>query len=95
VDAVEQALEQLTVEKPDLILVSAGFDAFRADPITQMTLEHEDFATFGKWLRQSRVRSAAILEGGYSEELPELIDAFLTSWAGETNGGTSLSRPNN
>jgi acetoin utilization deacetylase AcuC-like enzyme len=93
VGTIERALEDLMAEKPDLILVSAGFDAFRADPITQMTLEHEDFATFGKWLRQSRVRSAAILEGGYSDELPELIDAFLTSWAGETNGGTSLSRP--
>jgi acetoin utilization deacetylase AcuC-like enzyme len=80
---VERALDQLTSDKPDLILVSAGFDAFRGDPITQMTLEHEDFATFGKWLRQTGVRSAGILEGGYSDDLPELIDAFLTRWAGE------------
>lgn len=79
----ERALEQLTADKPDLILVSAGFDGYRADPITQMTLEHEDFATFGRWLRQSRVRAAAILEGGYSDELPELIDAFLTAWEGD------------
>lgn len=85
-EEVEHALELLIEDKPDLILVSAGFDAFRGDPITQMTLEQEDFATFGKWLRQSRVRAAAVLEGGYSAELPELIDAFLTSWAGEPNG---------
>jgi acetoin utilization deacetylase AcuC-like enzyme len=83
VSAVEQALELLVAAKPDLILVSAGFDAFRGDPITQMTLEPEDFATFGKWLRQTRIPSAAILEGGYSDELPELVDSFLTSWAGE------------
>jgi acetoin utilization deacetylase AcuC-like enzyme len=89
VSTVQRALDDLLAHKPDLILVSAGFDAFRGDPITQMTLEHEDFATFGKWLRQSRIPSAAILEGGYSDELPELVDAFLTSWAGETNGGTS------
>jgi acetoin utilization deacetylase AcuC-like enzyme len=89
INAVERALERLIVNKPDLILVSAGFDAFRGDPITQMTLEHEDFATFGKWLRQSRVSAAAILEGGYSDELPELVDAFLTSWAGENNGEKS------
>jgi len=82
-ETVERALEVLLNDKPDLILVSAGFDAFRGDPITQMTLEQEDFATFGKWLRQSRVRAAAVLEGGYSDELPELIDAFLTSWAGD------------
>ena len=82
-DALERAFEQLIADKPDLILVSAGFDAYRGDPITQMTLEQDDFATLGQWLRQSRVHSAAILEGGYSDDLPELIDAFLTSWAGD------------
>jgi acetoin utilization deacetylase AcuC-like enzyme len=83
VAAVGEALDQLIAEKPDLILVSAGFDAFRGDPITQMSLEHEDFATFAKFLRQSHIPAAAILEGGYSDELPELVDVFLTSWAGE------------
>ncbi|HJT82062.1 MAG TPA: histone deacetylase [Chthoniobacterales bacterium] len=83
VAATQRALDELLAEKPDLILVSAGFDAFRGDPITQMTLEPEDFATFGKWLRQCKVPTAAVLEGGYSDELPELIDAFLTAWSGE------------
>ena len=83
VKTVERALDQLIADKPDLILVSAGFDAYRDDPITQVMLEHEDFATFGKWLHQSRMHCAVMLEGGYSNELPELIDAFLTSWAGE------------
>ena len=32
---------------------------------------------------QYRRATGAILEGGYSDELPELIDAFLTSWASE------------
>jgi acetoin utilization deacetylase AcuC-like enzyme len=45
-----------------------------------MSLEPEDFATFGSWLRNLQVPTAAILEGGYSDELPELINAFLTSW---------------
>ena len=83
VAAVQRALDDLLAAKPDLILVSAGFDSYRGDPITQMTLEPEDFATFGKWLRQSKVRTAGVLEGGYSDELPELIDAFLAAWAGE------------
>jgi Deacetylases, including yeast histone deacetylase and acetoin utilization protein len=34
--------------KPDLILVSAGFDAYSGDPLVQMTLEREDFAKFGE-----------------------------------------------
>jgi acetoin utilization deacetylase AcuC-like enzyme len=79
---VERGLETLLAFGPDLLLVSAGFDAYAGDPLTQMMLEQEDFATFGKWLRECGVPAGAILEGGYSDELPELIDAFLSSWAG-------------
>ena len=80
--AIEQALRQLIIFKPDLLLVSAGFDAYAGDPIMQMTLQLEDFATCGRWLRESGVPAGAILEGGYSDALPELIDAFLTAWDG-------------
>jgi acetoin utilization deacetylase AcuC-like enzyme len=79
--AVARALAVLHEFKPDLLLVSAGFDASAGDPITQMSLEPEDFALFGRWLRESSVPAGAILEGGYSDELPQLIDAFLSAWA--------------
>ena len=78
---VRRALDQLVAFKPNLLLVSAGFDAYAGDPITQMTLEREDFVTFGQWLRETDVPSGAILEGGYSDDLPQLIDAFLSTWA--------------
>ena len=81
-NAIERALQKLTLSKPQLLLVSAGFDGYARDPLVQMTLEYEDFAKFGEWLRQIDIPVAAILEGGYSDDLPELIDAFLTSWAG-------------
>ena len=80
VGEARRALDQLAAFKPDLLLVSAGFDAYADDPITQMTLEPADFATFGQWVREMNIPAGAILEGGYSDELPELIDAFLTSW---------------
>jgi acetoin utilization deacetylase AcuC-like enzyme len=79
-EIVKIALEKLAGSGPDLILVSAGFDAFAGDPLVQMTLEQEDFARFGEWLHQSGIPAAVILEGGYSNELPELIDAFLSAW---------------
>ena len=78
--AVARGLAVLTEFPPDLLLVSAGFDAFSGDPLTQMSLEPEDFALFGQWLRESSIPAGAILEGGYSDELPQLIDAFLTAW---------------
>ena len=82
VNIVERALQKLLKFDADLLLVSAGFDAYTGDPLVQMTLEKEDFAKFGEWLRKIDVPTAAILEGGYSDELPELIDAFLTGWNG-------------
>jgi acetoin utilization deacetylase AcuC-like enzyme len=78
---IRRALDGLLAFKPDLLLVSAGFDAYHGDPIMQMTLGPEDFRTVGEWLRDCGVRAGAILEGGYSDELPELVDAFLTAWA--------------
>jgi acetoin utilization deacetylase AcuC-like enzyme len=77
---VERGLETLLAFKPDLLLVSAGFDAYSSDPLTQMSLEPEDFATFGRWLRETNIPAGAILEGGYSDDLPELIDGFLSTW---------------
>jgi acetoin utilization deacetylase AcuC-like enzyme len=59
--------------------VSAGFDAYARDPLLQLTLEPEDFATFGDWLGKVDIPVAIALEGGYSEDLPELIDTFLTA----------------
>jgi len=80
---VRRALDDLIAFRPNLLLVSAGFDAYAGDPITEMSLAPEDFATFGSWLRETDISSGAILEGGYSDELPELIDAFLSAWEGE------------
>jgi len=81
VEVAKRALEKLIAFKPDLLLVSAGFDAYARDPLVRMTLECEDFATFGDWLRKLDIPVATILEGGYSDDLPELIDAFLSGWS--------------
>jgi acetoin utilization deacetylase AcuC-like enzyme len=78
--ALRASLDAVQAFHPDLILVSAGFDAYARDPITSMTLETEDFATLGRWLGELGRPAAAILEGGYHEDLPLLIDAFLTAW---------------
>ena len=78
--ALRESFDAVLAFAPDLILVSAGFDAYARDPITSMTLEAEDFATLGGWLGQTRRPAAAVLEGGYHDDLPLLIDAFLTAW---------------
>jgi len=81
-EVAERALEKLAAFEPNLLLVSAGFDAYAGDPLVQMTLDREDFGTLGEFLREIETPAAVILEGGYSEDLPEMIDAFLTAWSG-------------
>jgi len=80
---LEQSWNDVLAFRPELVLVSAGFDAYVHDPITAMTLVRDDFATLGTWLHASPLPTAAVLEGGYSRDLPALIGVFLAEWAGE------------
>ena len=80
IEIARRSLDKLIGFEPDLLLVSAGFDAYARDPLLQLTLEREDFTTFGEWLSKIDTPIAVALEGGYSKELPELIDAFMTAW---------------
>jgi len=78
--SLRASLDVILAFSPEVILVSAGFDAYLEDPITAMTLESSDFATLGEWLRKTNTPAAAVLEGGYSDDLPLLIDAFVSAW---------------
>jgi acetoin utilization deacetylase AcuC-like enzyme len=78
--AIRQSLDAVCAFNPDLVLVSAGFDAYAEDPITEMALEIDDFAMLGKWLKETGIPAAAVLEGGYSSDLPRLVGAFLEYW---------------
>jgi acetoin utilization deacetylase AcuC-like enzyme len=80
--ALRASWEAVTGFRPDLVLVSAGFDAYAGDPLTAMSLEQQDFAELGRWLHEARLPAAAVLEGGYSDRLPELIEPFLAAWEG-------------
>jgi len=56
--------------KPELVLLSAGFDAHRADPVGSLSLEAEDFATLTRLVldvanTHCRGRLVSCLEGGY------------------------------
>jgi acetoin utilization deacetylase AcuC-like enzyme len=77
------ALEHLQSLKPDLVAVSAGFDAYARDPLAQETLEAEDFYWLGQSLRNLGVPIFSLLEGGYSRDLPDLILAYLKGLDGK------------
>lgn len=72
--------ESILEFNPELVLVSAGFDAYELDPLTDMRLRASDFEALGRWLGESDFPVAATLEGGYSDDLPLLVEAFLKGW---------------
>jgi acetoin utilization deacetylase AcuC-like enzyme len=64
-DAVERATDGWT---PQLVLISAGFDALAGDPLAGFTLEPDDYATWlTRWLAFG-APIASVLEGGYVPE---------------------------
>jgi acetoin utilization deacetylase AcuC-like enzyme len=74
--------------RPDLILISAGFDAHRDDPLGGLALETD---SFGKLARQVRALGeelgapvGAVLEGGYDlRALAESVAESMTALAGD------------
>lgn len=81
--ALTKALEGLKRFKPELVAVSAGFDAYVGDPLSDAALQEEDFGWLGRSIRDLGVPAFSVLEGGYSRELPDLILAYMRGLAGK------------
>lgn len=67
----EQILPRLDLFRPELLFISAGFDAHRSDPLATMQLEADDFVWATRQLmekagRYANGRVVSVLEGGYS-----------------------------
>jgi acetoin utilization deacetylase AcuC-like enzyme len=81
--ALARALGDLKKIQPDLVAVSAGFDAYARDPLVRGVLLLNDFYWLGQSLRALGVPMLSVLEGGYSRDLPELILAYLKGVEGK------------
>jgi acetoin utilization deacetylase AcuC-like enzyme len=78
-------LPRLTNFSPDLIVISAGFDAHRRDPLANLELVEEDF----RWVTQKLMeiadssaqgRVVSVLEGGYDlQGLSQSVAAHVTA----------------
>jgi len=76
----DAALAEVRAFRPDLIAISAGFDAFAGDPITEMGLEIATFGEIGRRLSRLGGPQFGVLEGGYAAQLPACIASFLVGW---------------
>ena len=83
------------VSPPEALLISAGFDAWRADPLGGMQVTERGFEDWGRWLAsfatsRCQGRFASVIEGGYDvAALPTLVEAekALILQALERTGG--------
>ncbi|MEC8972982.1 MAG: histone deacetylase, partial [Verrucomicrobiota bacterium] len=78
-----RAVAELKAYDPDLVIVSAGFDAYAGDPLCNQKLSAEDFRWFGKTLGGLGLPVASAMEGGYSDDLPDLVLAYLRGLLGK------------
>ena len=86
-NAFERVLKKLEEFKPEFILISAGFDAHKNDPLAQFNLNTEDYYTITLRLLKASKRFCAgkvvsILEGGYDlqalqDSTKRHVDALL------------------
>ena len=68
---------------PDLLLVSAGFDAHGEDPLAEMRVTETGFGELARRCAALAPRVAAVLEGGYNlRTLPRLVAAALAGFSG-------------
>jgi len=79
-EAVRRGFEKVN---PELVFVSAGFDAYHLDPIAGLNLETADYGRIGRLLKEladehCRGRVVSVLEGGYCiPRLAECVRAYL------------------
>jgi acetoin utilization deacetylase AcuC-like enzyme len=76
---VERAVRRF---EPELLLVSAGFDAHVDDPLADLLLSADAFTELARRCSALAPRVAAVLEGGYNlRTLPDLVAAALSGFA--------------
>jgi len=80
--AFERAERAIEAFEPELLLVSAGFDAHFDDPLAQLLLSDGVFRELARRAARLAPRVAAVLEGGYNvETLPRLVESALEGFA--------------
>jgi len=84
-NAYDNIFKKLKTFKPEFILLSAGFDAHKDDPLAQINLESKDYYTLTKRImviakNLCNEKVVSILEGGYNlNALKESVDYHVKS----------------
>jgi acetoin utilization deacetylase AcuC-like enzyme len=81
-EAFEEVEAKVTAFGPDLVLVSAGFDAHEQDPLAHMRVTAAGFRELARRSAALAPHFAAVLEGGYNlQTLPDLVASALDGFS--------------
>lgn len=84
---------------PELVIISAGFDAHKDDPLADFLLTHQDFAALTRIVKDAadavcNGRIVLVLEGGYDvRALSDSVLACAQELVGETHSSTQGNGP--
>jgi acetoin utilization deacetylase AcuC-like enzyme len=89
IDAFATRVEPAVLRfEPELVLVSAGFDAHEEDPLAQMLVTAAGFRELARRCAALGPHVAAVLEGGYNlATLPRLVEAALEGFSETKTAG--------
>ncbi len=77
-EVLTKAIDEIMKYKPDLLAVSAGFDTYEDDPLTNLGLAKSSYGKIAEKIKETGLPRFAVLEGGYSSSLPECVLNFVS-----------------
>lgn len=83
----KKAIAEVENFSPQLIAVSAGFDTYKRDPLTNFNLEKMTFAKISALIFSLKKPVFSVLEGGYSSKLSECVEQYIIGEGTEKGGG--------
>ena len=78
---LQQALELISVNNPEFLVISAGMDIFNGDPLGKFQITRSGIKQIGQEINKLGLKSLLIMEGGYNnpalgENIVTLLEAF-------------------
>ena len=81
---LDDSLDYIKDNNPNILIVSAGFDTYKGDMIGKMPLEQGIYKKIGKKIadatKELDIPTVSVLEGGYYETLPKSIAEFCNAF---------------
>jgi acetoin utilization deacetylase AcuC-like enzyme len=80
IESIKKFLDRIKDFRPDVIAISAGFDGCEGDPLLDLAFSKRGYHSCGKLIAQMGIRTFAVLEGGYHNQLKECIQSFISGF---------------